>query len=99
MKKGYVVASFGLHTKENVSSEKGKSYLLNEFFYTNFEQSQHKQSILKGVPFIALSIFKTFFPLHIIDIPHDSPQSMISDISSVCDMLIIQSWRNEEQTN
>ena len=38
LKKGFAVASLGLHTERSIN-EKGKSYILNQIFYTNFEKA------------------------------------------------------------
>jgi len=57
-----------------VEVEVGKSSLLNEIFPLEFEETQNKHTIIKGVPFISIRVFYNVFPLHVIDIPHDCPK-------------------------
>ena len=73
MKYGITICSIGLHTRENMENEKGKSSLLNKIFFTSFLEHQTKHTIIERVPFISIRTYDDLFPINIIDIPHDCP--------------------------
>jgi hypothetical protein len=91
--KAFTIVSIGLHNERSILEEKGKSALLNEIFVTNFEEHQNKQAIIQGLPYLAIRVFESIFPLNVIDIPHDSPPEVKNEIIKHSNMVLIHSWK------
>lgn len=72
--------------------------MLNAIFSTHFEESQNKQAIVQGLPFISLRVFQNIFPLHVIDIAYDTPTQIQEEIVKMSNILLIHSWKSEEET-
>jgi len=72
MHPGLFITSIGLHTS-NSEKEKGKTYLNNLLFSTNFQLSESKHPISYGCPEILLKALGNIVPVNIIDIPAVCP--------------------------
>lgn len=76
----------------------GKSSLLNQLFFTNFTMRDNKHKITQFLPFISIGVYDQLFPLNIIDIPAFCPESIVNDLLSCSDVIVVHSWRSVEES-
>ena len=94
---GLVISSLGFGDCSRNSC--GKSKLLNELFFTDFQEDPYRHMICKGCPEIMFDIFKNTFKhqIHLIDIPSNFNEQETEKLITHSNMMIIHTMSKDLQ--
>jgi len=96
VQKGFFIASLGFGGEDGAC---GKTELNNKLLSSNFVVDSERNPICRGCPEILFDIYKNDkFPINIIDIPNGTDERIKERILSFSNMLIVHSFKEEEET-